>query len=38
MTDRTVIMIAVLAIWVGIFIYLFMLDRKVARMEKELKR
>ena len=38
MNDYTVILIAILAIWLGIFAYIMMLDRKVSRLEKELKR
>lgn len=38
MSDYTAILIAVLAIWLGIFVYIMMLDRKVSRLEKELKR
>jgi len=38
MSDLTIIMIAVLVIWAGVFIYLVTIDRKVARLRREIQR
>jgi len=37
-SDMTIIMIAVLIIWAGVFGYLFTIDRKVARLRREMQR
>jgi len=35
MNPNSVVMIVTLIIWVGLFLYLFSLDRKVTRLEKK---
>ncbi|HHI03585.1 MAG: CcmD family protein [Candidatus Zixiibacteriota bacterium] len=35
MNPNFVVMIVTLIIWVGLFLYLFSLDRKVTRLEKK---
>jgi CcmD family protein len=35
MTDTTKIMIVILVVWAGIFLYLLKLDREIARLKKE---
>ncbi len=35
MSDTNVILIAILVIWAGVFGYLIVLDRKVARLAKK---
>jgi len=38
MSDISVVMIAVLIIWAGVFLYLVAIDRKVARLRREMQR
>ncbi len=38
MNSTYVILIAILVIWLGIWIYLVALDRKVSRLDREVKR
>lgn len=38
MNDIYVVMLTVLVIWVGIFLYLVVLDRKIARLGREVNR
>ena len=38
MSSNLVAMIVTLIIWIGVFLYLFRLDRKVSKLERELKR
>lgn len=38
MSDLYVVMTTVLVVWVGVFLYLVSLDRKVARLKREVDR
>ncbi len=38
MSSNFVAMIVTLIIWIGVFIYLLRLDRKVSKLERELRR
>lgn len=38
MTDNSVVFGAILIIWVGIFLYLVALDRKLSRIRREMNR
>ena len=38
MNDTYIVMIVTLVIWLGVFLYLIGLDRKVSRLTKEVER
>jgi len=38
LSSNFVAMIVTLIIWIGVFIYLLRLDRKVSKLERELRR
>ncbi len=38
MSSNLIAMMVTLIVWIGLFFYLFRLDRRVTRLEKETKR
>lgn len=38
MSEHSMVLVTVLVIWLGIFLYLIALDRKVARLGREVSR